>query len=145
MTLHISYDHECEKCGCSYIPYDRDIPCPRCGALEEECFEEFADEAAASALYNMEVEDSFQPEAWAVCSVADNILSFLFELLDCFVVSQPTTPEEFVNSYIEKCVFEDCKYMRSYLGNLALRVMRTQAFQEFLDLTEFMVVPNDEL
>lgn len=35
MTMHVVYDHECPACEALYIPYDEDVPCPRCGIVEE--------------------------------------------------------------------------------------------------------------
>jgi hypothetical protein len=39
MTLHIHYTHQCPSCGAYYIPCDKNVPCPRCGVVEQERFD----------------------------------------------------------------------------------------------------------
>jgi len=60
MTLHISYEHKCNQCGTDYIPFDADVPCPKCGLVESERYD-FIGAAVRSTLYNLERYGSYQP------------------------------------------------------------------------------------
>ena len=81
MTLHVHYDHQCPNCMAYYIPYDKDVPCPCCGFVEQERFD-FIPQAAMSAHYNLETQGSYVPGAWYTGSLGDHILSLLFPLLE---------------------------------------------------------------
>lgn len=81
MTYHVSFKHKCPKCGAYDIPFDKDVPCPRCGELEEKRFN-FIPEAAKSAHFNLTSRGGYVPGAWYVGSLGDHILHILFQVLD---------------------------------------------------------------
>jgi predicted nucleic acid-binding Zn-ribbon protein len=81
MSYHVTYNHECLKCGAYYIPFDQAVPCPKCGAVESERFD-FIPEAATSANINLIDRGRYVPIAWWVGSLGDHVLGIIFGLLD---------------------------------------------------------------
>ena len=123
MTLHISYDHDCPECGASYIPYGKDVPCPKCGMLEQERFADFTSQAAESALYNVRSGGSYMPMAWGCFSLADSILMFLFQMFDGYRVhGEGESFETFAKAFVKDSVFGDSEHLREYTGRLAIEV-----------------------
>ena len=123
MTLHIHYDHECPECGADYIPYDTDVPCPRCGLHEEERFADFVSQAADSACYNADCGGSYMPMAWGCFSLADSTLMFLFQMFDGYTAhGEGQTFDDFAREFIRDSTFEDSEYLRDYMHPLATRV-----------------------
>src|SRR5262245_55607438 len=83
MTMHVVYSHECGACGAYYIPYDIDVPCPKCGIIERARFD-YIPQAVASMQVNKESGGAYTPGAWWVGSLGDHILSLLFGLFDAY-------------------------------------------------------------
>jgi len=81
MSYHVTYNHECPKCGAYYIPFDQAVPCPKCGEVESKRFD-FIPEAATSANMNLIYGGRYVPVAWWVGSLGDHILTIIFGLLD---------------------------------------------------------------
>ena len=122
MTLHVSYDHECPKCNAYYIPYDVDVPCPSCGLVEQERFD-FIPEAAASARFNLITHGSYVPGAWYAGSLADHILSLLFDLLE----EHREEPDgqsfkPMAHNALKHMDWGDQKYLCDHIYSIAVRV-----------------------
>jgi hypothetical protein len=83
VTLHVVYSHECSGCKAYYIPYDTEVPCPRCGLVEARRFD-YIPQAAASMELNKEEGGSYTPPAWWIGSLGDHLLSLLFDLFDAY-------------------------------------------------------------
>ena len=125
MTLHISYDHECPECGASYVPYGKEVCCPRCGLFEQERFETFIQLTTKSALYNFQYRRRFTPIAWAACSLGDTLLYFLFTLLDSYLEKMDgNTVETFSEKYVASADFNGTEYLREYVVILACEVQK---------------------
>jgi hypothetical protein len=120
MTLHVVYDHECEACGAIYVPYDDDVPCPKCGLVEEDRFD-FIPEAVVSLRFN-KFHGSYRPPAWWVGSLGDHILNLLFGLLDTYEEEKPDSFREFVASRLAKIDWGDQEYLQNHVLGIALRV-----------------------
>ncbi len=121
MTLHITYTFQCPECSAYYIPYDQNVPCPKCGKVEEKRYAAFVAEAAHSALYNLRT-GSYVPGAWWVSGLADHILLLLFRIFEQQRLSgkpMPDVLEEWSNSNIE---WGDQEYLKGFVKVLALRV-----------------------
>jgi hypothetical protein len=80
MTLHISYRHQCPQCGTEYIPFDTDVPCPKCGLVEADRYD-FIRAAVDSSLFNIERYGSYIPWAWIELTFGDKVLSRVFRML----------------------------------------------------------------
>jgi DNA-directed RNA polymerase subunit RPC12/RpoP len=120
MTLHVVYDHQCGKCGALYIPYDADVPCPRCGSIEKERFD-FIEPAAESLRYNKRV-GSYRPAAWGVSSLGDHVLSIMFDL---FVDHEKMHPENFAvfaAKWLSLQDWGDQPYFQGHFLGIALRL-----------------------
>ena len=125
MTLHITYDHEGPECGAAYIPYGKEIRCPQCNLLEEERFETFVYQAAYSARYNRHSYRQYTPPAWGCFSLGDNILYFIFHLLDSYAANDKGELfETFTACYVADANFEANEYLREYMAILAVEVYR---------------------
>ena len=122
MTLHIPYDYECPQCGAAYVPYD-DLPCPRCGVLEEKRFVDFVGRVVESVEYNAHTYGKYMPGVWGCFSLADNILMFLFQMFDAFRAKDNGPAfDDFAADYVANSVFEDAEYLRDYMVALACKV-----------------------
>ena len=75
------YHHQCSSCGIDYIPFDDDVPCPKCGELEKERYDVITG-GAASAQFNFLDHGSYIPSAWVVLSHGDAVMSIIFQLLE---------------------------------------------------------------
>ncbi len=122
MTLHIHYNHQCPKCEAYYIPYDLEVPCPRCGLIEQERFD-FIPEAVESARFNLETQGSYVPGAWYKSSLADHILGLVFGLLE----SQRRTPkggrfEDLARKALQDMNWGDQVYLRDHVYGIAVSV-----------------------
>jgi hypothetical protein len=122
MTLHVTYTHQCGECQAFYIPYDRDVPCPRCGQVEEERFD-FIPQAAASMRYNKEWGGSYTPGAWFVGSLGDHLLHLLFGIFDDYVQQPENTDfEQYLAQTLDRLSWGDQDYMRSHVQAIAVRL-----------------------
>jgi hypothetical protein len=121
MTLHVVYSHQCPSCEAYYIPHD-DVPCPRCGELEEERFD-YIPQAVESMQYNQRAYGSFTPPAWWIGSLGDHILSLLFGLFDAY---DGTGGEkgfaDFVIGELGQTSWGDQEYLRDHVRDIALRI-----------------------
>jgi len=110
-----------QKLRCTlYIPYDKDILCPKCGILEDERFD-FIPKAVESLKFN-KAEGSYEPAMWWVGSFGDHILQILFPILEGFEDQKSDDFREFVSSYLTKVEWEDLEYMQSYMLEIAIRI-----------------------
>lgn len=122
MTLHVVYSHECGGCGAFYIPFDKDVPCPRCGLVEAERFD-YIPQAAASMRYNLESGGRYTPGAWWVGSLGDHILHLLFGLFDAYEAQRGQAEfEPFVTDRLARMDWGDQEYLRDHVRDIALCV-----------------------
>lgn len=120
MTLHIDYNHKCRECKAFYIPYDEDIPCPRCGCVEEDRFD-FIPQAADSALYNLR-DGSYYPGAWYISSYADHVLHLVFIILEHHRTNGGSKFEDVARRLVNKMKWGDQEYARDHVFAIACRV-----------------------
>lgn len=120
MTLHVVYDHQCGKCGASYIPYDADVPCPRCGLIESDRFG-FIDEAVKSIRYNKE-DGRYRPAAWLVGSLGDQILNIMFDLFDAHEEKHSKNFANFAATWLARYDWGDDQYFNGHLLAIAIRL-----------------------
>ena len=122
MTYHVSFKHECPNCGAYYIPFDRDVPCPRCGELEEKRFD-FIPRAAQSAHYNLTSRGGYVPSAWYVGSLGDHILHILFQVLDFHRKDTTGRPfSDVARDALSRMEWGDQLYLRDHIHAIACRV-----------------------
>jgi hypothetical protein len=121
LTLHIKYDHKCPKCDAYYIPYDKDVPCPRCGLVEDERFD-YIPKAAGSLLFNLDNYGSYAPEAWWVSSLADHILLILFPVFEQFRKSNHNDFDSFASDTLSRNNWGDQKYLEEHVRGIAVRI-----------------------
>src|ERR1700732_5404702 len=81
MTVHDSYTHVCSQCAAYYIPFDKDVPCPRCGLVEQERYD-FISTAVCSVRWNIQMYGSYVPGAWFVGGLGDHLLLILFYIFE---------------------------------------------------------------
>nr|MDO8099642.1 hypothetical protein [Candidatus Njordarchaeota archaeon] len=121
MTLHIYYSHECPKCGAPYIPYDKDIPCPRCGLVEKERYD-YVWQAADSLAFNLSTFGSYTPLVWAVLSLGDHILSILFGIFDRHRDNSGQNFEALATRILSQAKWGRQKYLEKHVLGIAIRV-----------------------
>ena len=121
MTWHVVYSHECGRCDAYYIPYDTDVPCPRCGLVEAERFD-YIPQAAGSMRVNRGL-GSYMPGAWWVGSLGDHILLLLFKVFDGYEAQAGELAfEPYLDDALQRIQWEDQGYMQSHLRGIALRI-----------------------
>ena len=122
MTMHVNYSHECSGCNAYYIPYDTNVPCPRCGLVERERFD-YIPLAAASMRVNKQADGSYTPGAWWVGSLGDHILQLLFGLFDGYEAQGGQDGfEPYLDAALGRMQWGDQQYMRAHLRGIALRI-----------------------
>jgi hypothetical protein len=122
MTLHIPYNHQCAKCQAYYIPYEKNVPCPNCGFLEDERFD-YIPQALASLKYNLETEGSYLPAGWWVGSLGDHILFILFKLFEQFKTQKEQADfATFAKDALEKIDWGSQTYLKKHIHSIALRI-----------------------
>jgi hypothetical protein len=122
MTMHVVYSHECGGCKAFYIPYDAEVPCPRCGIVELERFD-YIPLAAASMRVNKDHGGSYTPGAWWVGSLGDHILSVLFGLFDSYEAQQGQVAfEPFLDDALQRMQWGEQEYLRGHVRGIAMRV-----------------------
>ena len=122
MSYHVHFNHECEKCGAFYIPFDREVPCPRCGIIEKKRFD-YVTEAANSARFNLNSRGAYVPAAWYVGSLGDHILYILFGLLDAYRTDASGRPfAEIARDALARMDWGDQFYLRDHIHAIACRV-----------------------
>lgn len=121
MTLHINYDHKCPKCDAYYIPYDKDVPCPRCGLVEEERFD-YIPKAARSLIFNLDNYGSYAPQAWWVSSLADHVLLILFPVFEQFRKSNRKDFDSFAAEILSRNNWDGQGYLEDHIREIAVRI-----------------------
>lgn len=121
MTLHIHYNHQCAQCGAYYIPYGNDVPCPRCGIMEQERYN-FIPQAVESAYYNLKSQHSYTPMAWYVGSLGDHILYLMFPILEQHRLSPTQSFNEVAWNMVQKMNFGEQEYLRDHLYSILILV-----------------------
>ena len=122
MSHHIHYNHECQKCGAYYIPFDQKVPCPKCGEVESERFD-FIPRAAESAQFNFLDLGRYVPDAWSTPCFGDHILFIVFRLLEQHRID--TTGRTFSDVATEVLASMDWGnqlYLRDHIHDIACRV-----------------------
>ena len=120
MTMHITYDHQCAKCGAYYIPYD-EVPCPNCGLVESERFD-FIPQAAKSLRFNKSKDGTFLPPAWWATSLGDNILGYLFPLFETSDIDRPTDFDSFADAWLASMDWGHRPYLKDHVLGMARRL-----------------------
>jgi hypothetical protein len=121
MTLHISYNHQCPQCQAFYIPYDTNVPCPKCGCIEEKRFD-FIPQAAASALCNLD-EGSYLPEAWLAGTFVDQALFLVFRTLEAHRTADEAGDfTDIARAFFDSLNWGDYGYAREHIFGIACRV-----------------------
>ncbi|RMF94709.1 MAG: TFIIB-type zinc ribbon-containing protein [Candidatus Schekmanbacteria bacterium] len=122
MTLHIHYTYQCPNCDAYYIPYSKDILCPKCGSKSEEIFD-YITEALNSMHFNLEAYGKFTPPAWYVGSLGDHILSLLFPIFDHYENHPNGKSFELVSKNIlESMNWADQLYLLPHVHQIALEI-----------------------
>jgi len=123
MTIHVNYDHQCPQCQAYYIPYDAQVPCPKCGLVEKERFD-FIEQAAESMRFNIS-NGSYTPAAWWIGSFGDHILSLLFPLFDAYEEDRPADFMVFAADQLGKMDWGDQSYLKEHVLGIAVRLHDT--------------------
>ena len=120
MTLHVNYDHQCPQCSALYIPYDRDVPCPKCGNVESEQ-NDYIKQAADSMRFN-KTDGVYTPAAWWVGSLGDHVLKIMFPLFDAYDEESPADFGKFASCRLDQMNWGDQQYLKVNVLGIALRL-----------------------
>ena len=124
MTLHIVYNHKCPECSAYYIPYDKDIPCPRCGLVEKGRYD-YISRVLDSMKYNKDLSGCYTPGAWWSGSLGDHILFILFGVFDEFErTGESANFARFANESLSEMQWGDQDYLCGHVQGIAMRIHR---------------------
>jgi hypothetical protein len=121
MTIHINNSHKCPSCDAFYIPYDEDVPCPKCGKIEKENFDFFMPLALESLMFNKK-QGSFIPPMWYVSSFGDHVLHLLFPIFEAYGAKKPGNFRRFAAKRLSKLDWGKQKYLEKHLLEIAVRL-----------------------
>ena len=121
MSLHIMYDHQCQKCEAYYIPYEKDIVCPNCGFNEEEIYN-IIPQLAHSANYQMDIHSCYSPIAWWIGSFGDHVALLIFKVLDEFYIQKEKKFEDVALDYFNNRKWGDQLYIKNHIRDLSYKV-----------------------
>ena len=122
MTIHSFYTHNCIKCDAFYIPYEENLPCPKCGNIVKESVD-FIELAADSALFNLHTVNSYMPGGWMMNSFGDRVLLTLFQILDAYTVNIDKMDfRVFAKDEILKINFGDQQYLVKHIYAISVLV-----------------------
>ena len=148
MTLHLHMNYACPECEALYIPYGDDIPCPKCGHVNE--LEEYPDLIGGiceSFLFNIKDVGDFMPMCWATMDISDTIQLLFFSIFNKWVTEEmlehePITREKefgrFLHEIMDEADLGDHSYVRDYLIELDLKV-----YHEFFEIREIGLKVNN--
>jgi hypothetical protein len=123
MTVHDHYTHECPQCAAYYIPYDSDVPCPRCGLVEKERYD-FIPIAVASVRWNIEMYGSYVPGAWFVGGLGDHLLLILFHVFERWRNNSQAGFENAIKEELTPREWGEQEYLEKHLAAMARRIYR---------------------
>jgi len=122
MTVHDHYTHECPQCAAYYIPFDEDVPCPRCSLVEKDRHD-FVPLAVASVRWNIDMYGSYVPGAWFVGGLGDHLLLIVFHIFQRWSKQQE---QAFAAAIEEELAsrgdWGDQAYLKPHIALLAQRI-----------------------
>lgn len=122
MTYHIAYDYQCQACGADFIPYEEQLPCPKCG-IAAQTWLGYARSAAESLNVNLQSRGSYMPGAFWVGTLGDRVLYLLFQTFERWRLTEPNPDfSEHLREDLPKIDFEpQHEYLREHIRIIALR------------------------
>jgi len=127
MTYHIRIDdYECLKCKLDYIPFKKDIVCPRCAtpALNAEKYFDFVEEVQASMRIHMRRYGNYHPFGWYMGSTAEHIQSIAFKIFTYVDYHKKEDFSTILDQYFEK-VDPDGKPLALNIRNILEEIYKT--------------------
>ncbi len=127
MTLHSHGNwystYQCSVCAAFYIPFAKEIHCPKCGKNEGKACD-FIEVAGSSLHYNLAQYGSYVPDGWYIGCYSDHVLDLLFTLFQAFRVANPDGKsfEPFAHAWIQGVDFSEQDYARAHVLHIALEV-----------------------
>ena len=121
MTIHINDSHKCPSCDAFYIPYDEEVPCPRCGKIEEFDFDLFIPIAVESLMFNKE-QGSFVPPMWYISSFGDHVMHLLFPIFEAYEAEKKGDFRKFAEKHLSELDWGEQKYLEKHLLEIAVRL-----------------------
>ena len=140
-SIQVNNAHKCAGCGALYVPYDCDVPCPRCGTVEKQrC--DFIAQAVRILLHNLEHHKTFLPDGWIAESFADYVLAILLQVFHAYTVAEPEESfYEFSRQMLEEHLDLDSDgYLLDHMHAMTLRMweeLRKQSSKEIRPVTAY--------
>jgi len=126
MTYHVKIDeYACPKCSQVYVPFKKDMECPKCGFVDPhtEKYHYFIAEVLKSMSINKNERGRFRPDAWYTGSTSDAVLSTCFRFFDYLEQQKPKDPIAFLNDYTARIEVDD-EYDRKFIHEVLLEVYK---------------------
>lgn len=136
MTLHVFYNHECPNCRAQYIPYEKGVPCPKCGKVEKVKPFDFVAKVAESLRFNLANYDSFVPPMFAVNTFGDALLYNIFGIFEAYRVAPKSGKkgkpsfEEFARNGLGKADLGRDSYLRTHLIDIVIKASKKIDFKK---------------
>lgn len=130
MTAHLPFRHQCPDCEAHYIPYSKDIVCPKCGKDEEDKdnYSSFINMVVEGARYHktswtpaFQAKASYTPGVFATITLGDSLAFNCWLAFDFMENAEHCTVEEALDSWLDKGTWtEENLWYRNYLKPLIL-------------------------
>lgn len=126
MTLKSQIDYLCPVCQCLWLPYARNLSCPKCGrCLPENEVTCILDEALESARYNKRLYGRFELEIWMTRRLGDRYLEWGFKALQMAEAQPHTSAHNIAIAALMALNLEEMAPFREHvLGFLELLIER---------------------
>jgi len=145
MTIHIRKpDFKCSGCRTAFIPYKKEIKCPKCGKEIERDINEYLDfikMIAGSMKTHKKQYGRYSPGAWYIGSMSDHIQSFIFKIFDSMENdSEKNKEKEYLSSFIDKIKWEEeqsnQKYFKDYIKEITFEVLDVYKKEDFASIKQ---------
>ena len=140
--------YECLVCEQPYLPYNKTIPCPKCGDKPEmEEYPSLIEGMCESLAFNISNYGSFGAMCWAVMDVSDSIQMYFFNIFKEWMkiaddYDPPSRTEEF-SKFFKKALndadWKDQSHMKEYTTKLGIDI-----YNEFFNVRNINIVKNGQ-
>jgi len=156
MTLHIQKpEFKCSKCKTAFIPYEKEIKCPKCGKGTKENISEylnFIKMIAGSMEVHKRQYGWYHPGAWCIGSMSDHIQSLIFQTFDSMEYNLGKSKEkekEYLSRFIGEIKWKDeqgdQEYLKDYVKEIAFKILDIYKRENFVSIEKRIPTKSEKV
>jgi hypothetical protein len=111
--------HKCKKCDAYFLPFEHDLPCPRCGTRSTE-FYDFVPEAVTGLHAHKQDYGHYSPAGFFVGSLPEHIFLLLCNAFD--EIEDHSDFRTALRCYLDSSDWGDQAYLSSHIYDIAIRI-----------------------